>query len=243
MKKAVTIVSGGMDSATIAYQAKHLGFEQRFLSFNYGQRHVKELIAARRIAGALEGEHDIIDLTDVGVALKSNLLAGQEQVPDGHYAEETMRQTVVPNRNAIMLSIAWGVACSIGADAVFFGAHAGDHYIYPDCRQVFIDALTTALRTATEGLNQPELSIAAPFIHLSKAEILTVGLKLQVPFNDTWTCYKGGEKACGRCGSCVERLQAFALNHANDPLEYEDREYWKAAIDQFNSNKAEMAGG
>jgi 7-cyano-7-deazaguanine synthase len=225
---SVTVLSGGLDSTTLAYQLYKNEYEQLFLSFNYGQKHSKELEKAAITAKKLKGEHHIISLP-FGDLLTSAVTTKDRKVPEGHYAAENMSQTVVPNRNAIMLSIAWGVACSRQARVVSCGIHAGDFAVYPDCRQYFIDKLNSALLAATEGLypKHSMLHINTPYVNISKAAILKLGLGWNVPYEDTWTCYVGGEKACGTCGACVERLSSFALNNAEDPLEYEDRETWK----------------
>lgn len=229
MKTAVTILSGGMDSSTLAFQvfAKEEGFEydkQHFVSFNYGQRHVKELECARAIANLLKSEHTIIDLSKVGPHLKGSSLTDNVEMPEGFYAEENMRLTVVPNRNAIMLSIAWGIAVGEEADAVFYGAHAGDHFIYEDCRPEFVDALSFAFRKGTHG-EKPD-RISAPFLAIDKAEILRRGLGMGVPYDLTWTCYKGGSVACGVCGSCQERLWSFDQVGKEDPLPYASRKLY-----------------
>ena len=228
--KAVTIISGGMDSATLAYVVNFEGIEQHFLSFDYGQKHARELTCATLIAKSLHSEHQIVNLSSVGPLLKGSALTDIKNVdmPEGFYAEENMRLTVVPNRNAIMLSIAWGVAVGEKADFVYYGAHAGDHFIYEDCRPDFVFALDTAFRLGTHG-DKPE-KIIAPFLSIDKAEILKRGLKLGVPYEKTWTCYKGKDLACGRCGSCCERLHAFYQNNVEDPIQYQDRDSWKQDV-------------
>jgi len=217
----VLILSGGADSATLAYALRAEGHELSAISFDYGQRHKRELVAAATIARALEIDHQVVTLPGLGALLKGSALTdGQVPVPHGHYNEESMRQTVVPNRNTIMLSIAWGVACAEGADRLALGIHAGDHFIYPDCRPEYVQHLETALRLGTIGHRKEGLHLYAPFLHWTKAEIIREGGKLGVPFHLTWTCYEGGDSACGQCGSCRERLEAFALAHLSDPLPY-----------------------
>lgn len=237
--KAVTILSGGMDSTTLAYLvAKQIKDEQHFISFNYGQRHVKELECAKAIAKELECPHDIIDLSSVGPHLKGSALTDSEKVdmPEGYYAEENMRLTVVPNRNAIMLSIAWGIAVGEQASVVYYGAHAGDHFIYEDCRIEFVEALTNAFKIGTHG-HLPG-SICAPFYDIDKTGILEAGMGLGVPYEKTWTCYKGQDLACGVCGSCCERLAAFAAIGKEDPLVYKDRVSWKGFVAEHTSSTA-----
>jgi 7-cyano-7-deazaguanine synthase len=143
-------------------------------------------------------------------------------VPEGHYADENMKATVVPNRNAIMLSIAWGIAVSAGAWRVGYGAHAGDHPIYPDCRPEFTEALEKALVIGNEGFIPPGMHIWTPWLGSPKSYIVKCGRRLRVPFEDTWSCYKGGALHCGKCGTCVERQEAFMMAGLNDPTIYEE---------------------
>lgn len=213
-----------MDSATLAYTVANLGFEQHFLSFNYGQKHVRELTCASEICKFLVGTHDIIDLSNVGPRLKGSALTDKVDMPKGYYAEENMRLTVVPNRNAIMLSIAWGIAVGEKADVVYYGAHAGDHFIYEDCRPEFVEALSKAFRLGTHGSYPAR--IEAPFLNIDKAQILQKGIAMKVPYEKTWTCYTGGTIACGKCGSCQERLWAFEQVGVEDPLPYESRKVY-----------------
>lgn len=225
--RAITILSGGMDSTTLAYDIAcikdNTKIDQHFLSFNYGQRHIKELECAKKIALSLKCKHNIIDLSSITRLLTGSALTDPATIPmpEGFYAEENMRLTVVPNRNAMMLAAAWAVGISEQADYVYYGAHAGDHFIYEDCRPEFVDALSQAFRLGTHG--KYPIKIIAPYLNINKAEILHLGLSIGVPYELTWTCYKGGEKACGVCGSCQERLEAFSLNGLKDPLEYETR--------------------
>jgi 7-cyano-7-deazaguanine synthase len=221
--KATLIVSGGMDSATLAYFYRSQGYDLHLVGFNYGQRHSKELLSLELIAHQLGCSWQVVDLQSLKQALAgSSLTSDDVDVPDGHYAEETMRITVVPNRNAIMLSIATGIAVANGSDLVATGVHAGDHFIYPDCRPEFISAINQAFILGTEGHSLPNFSLQAPFVFATKAEIAEVGYGLGVPYEMTWSCYKGGEKHCGRCGTCVERIEAFINAGVPDPTEYED---------------------
>lgn len=216
MTKAVVVLSGGMDSATLLALALAEGFEVHALSFNYGQRHSKELESAKAQAEAAGIVHHVVDLpiTDL---LGGSALTDDIDVPEGHYADENMKLTVVPNRNAIMLSIAMGYAVSIKAPLIFFGAHAGDHAIYPDCRPEFVGAMNMVGKLA----NYEIVTVRAPFIDMDKGQIAALGLKLGVDYAKTWTCYKGGEVACGKCGSCTERLEAFEFAGIEDPIEYQ----------------------
>lgn len=224
--KVVAIISGGMDSVTMAYGLHKSGYELVMLSFDYGQRHKKEIQYARACANALKAQHEVIDLHHLTPLIGGSSLTSKDiEVPDGHYAEETMKITVVPNRNAIMLSIAFGVAVAQGADAVATAVHAGDHFIYPDCRPAFIDAFDKMEKVATEGFGQAGLHLMAPFVNITKADIVRLGVQYEVPYKFTWSCYKGGEVHCGRCGTCVERKEAFKLAEFPDPTLYVDRDY------------------
>lgn len=221
--KAVVIISGGLDSTVLLYYVRQK-FDVYALSFDYGQRHSKELGYAAYTCAQLGVEHDIIDLCSLQGLLKSSLTFAGE-VPEGHYAADNMKATVVPNRNAIMLSIAYGYAISLGASTVFIGAHAGDHAIYPDCRPEFFASLTAVLQSANEWA--PPVLIDPPFVYLSKQSIVEIGKAIGVPFDETWSCYQGGKLHCGRCGTCVERAEAFALAKVDDPTVYADADYWK----------------
>lgn len=223
--KGVVIVSGGMDSVTLAYYLKDTHKEiddWTFLSFDYGQRHHKEIQYANFHAHRLEANHYIVSLKPVAILLAKSgsvLVDHSVPVPEGHYAEESMKSTVVPNRNSIMLSIATGVAVAEGAEFVAAGMHAGDHFIYPDCRPEFIESFNIAEQYANEGFW--EGSIIAPFVNITKTDIVKIGVSLGVPYAQTWSCYKGNEYHCGKCGTCVERREAFHDAGVEDPTVYE----------------------
>jgi 7-cyano-7-deazaguanine synthase len=220
-KKAIAIVSGGMDSVTLAYLLTSEGYDLHLLSFDYGQRHRKELEFAARCAGVLGAQHDVIDLSSLTALLKGSALTDAGvAVPDGHYAHENMKITVVPNRNAMMLSIAFAVAVAEGAPVVGTGIHAGDHAIYPDCRPAFTVAFDAMQRLAVEGFGDPNLRLYTPFVGITKADIVTIGHRLGVDYRATWSCYKGGEVHCGTCGTCVERREAFEIAGVPDPTRY-----------------------
>lgn len=213
----VVIYSGGMDSFTLLHLARSRGLKVHALSFNYGQRHVRELEAARAVCQAEGIPHKVIDIRAMSEVMAGSSLTSDAEVPEGHYEEDSMKSTVVPNRNMILLSLATGYAVTVGAGAVWYGAHGGDHAIYPDCRPEFVEKMDAVCRIA----NYEPVGIEAPFMALDKGEILAEGLKLGLDYSQTWTCYNGRDKACGRCGSCVERLEAFAANGVTDPLTYE----------------------
>jgi 7-cyano-7-deazaguanine synthase len=220
--EAVVIVSGGMDSVTLAYFLDSEGYALHLLSVDYGQRHKREISFARRCAQRLGASFDVADIADVGRLLSGSALTDSVEVPHGHYAAENMAATVVPNRNAIMLSIAYGAAVARDALVVACAVHAGDHYVYPDWRPEFIEAFDRMQRSAVEGFGDPNLRLYAPFMHKTKADIVKVGATLGVPYEDTWSCYEGGEVHCGLCGTCNERKEAFQLAGIHDPTN--DRE-------------------
>lgn len=217
------VVSGGLDSTVLAYSvaASHPG-PHVIVSFDYGQRHVKELDFAAVTAAKLSAEHLVVPMGWLAqmIAGTSSLVTDGIAVPDGHYAQESMRATVVPNRNAVMLNVAAAVAIARGAPGVATAVHAGDHFIYPDCRPAFVAALIEALRVGNEGFCSPEFTVLAPFVEITKAEIVTIGAALNVPFADTWSCYKGGDVHCGACGTCFERREAFEVAGVTDPTVY-----------------------
>lgn len=234
--KSIVICSGGLDSVTLAYKMAAESDLKRLISFDYGQRHKKETHYAALCAQKLGVAHDIVDITTIGALLTGSALTDDVDVPDGHYAEETMRSTVVPNRNAIMLTIAFGAAAAQNCDCVATAVHGGDHFIYPDCRPGFIDSFNAMQAQALDGYANVELY--APFVHIPKDAIVSEGVKLNVPYAETWSCYKGGEVHCGRCGTCVERREAFHLAGTEDPTEYADPDFWIKARDDYQANKA-----
>lgn len=225
MKKTIVVLSGGLDSTTLLYDILWQlpkGVEPKdhvkAISFNYGQRHSKEILLARETCQKLGIEHKIVDLKNITELFgDSSLTDSTKEVPEGHYEDENMKDTVVPNRNAIMANIAIAWAISSKFERVALGVHAGDHAIYPDCRPVFIKTLSVL----AEIVDYEPIEIYAPYLEFSKIDIVSRGLDLNVVYKLTWTCYKGLDKACGKCGSCVERLEAFKENKAIDPILYE----------------------
>lgn len=218
-KKVVVIYSGGMDSFTVLHKAIEQGLTPYALTFDYGQRHIKEIDIARNVCSDLDINHKIIDISAINQLIGgSSLTDNSIEVALGHYQEENMKSTVVPNRNMILLSLAIGYAVSIGAEKVYYGAHSGDHAIYPDCRPEFVAKMNDVAAIA----NYQKTEIYSPYLNNNKIGILKDGLAMGLDYSKTWTCYNGREKACGKCGSCVERLEAFSKNGVTDPIKYED---------------------
>ena len=228
--KTIVVCSGGMDSVVLAHKAAAENTLLGLVTFDYGQRHKVELTYAAKCAKRLGVPHDIIDITAIGEQLTGSALTDDLDVPDGHYAQDTMKITIVPNRNAIMLTIAFGVAAAKGADAVATAVHGGDHFIYPDCRPEFIDAFGAMQRHALNGY--ADIKLLAPFVDVSKSDIARIGAEIGVPFAETWSCYKGQDIHCGCCGTCVERREAFHLAGIKDPTIYGDDQFWKQTIKQ-----------
>ena len=219
-KKCVVLLSGGIDSTVLLYSL--VGeYECYPLTINYGQRHVKELVAARNVCEARD--HNLLlrlrylHLNTLQSLLPSSL-TGVGEVPEGHYTEESMKSTVVPGRNLIFLAIASGYAEGIGAEAVAYAAHAEDHYLYPDCGPAFVNRVAVTIEVSTDG----KVKLLTPLLHCNKAEVVKLGAKFTVPFRMTWSCYKGGKKHCGKCSTCIERREAFIKAKVNDPTEYEE---------------------
>jgi len=217
-KKVVVIYSGGMDSYTVLHKAIEEGLTPFALTFDYGQRHVKEIQVASDVCKNLEINHKIIDITAINQLIGgSSLTDSSIEVATGDYDNSNMVNTVVPNRNMILLSLAIGYAVSIGAEKIYYGAHSGDHEIYPDCRPIFVEKMNEVAAVA----NYQATEIHSPYLKSDKIGILKDGLRMGLDYSKTWTCYNGREKACGLCGSCVERLQAFKENGLVDPIAYE----------------------
>lgn len=216
-EQVVVIYSGGMDSFTVLHKALEQGYKVAALTFNYGQKHLKEVDYAKAVCEQLQLEHKVVDISAINQLLQGSSLTSEMEIPEGHYEEESMKSTVVPNRNMILLSLAIGYASSISASKVFYGAHSGDHAIYPDCRPEFVKKMNDVSLIA----NYEPVEICTPFIADSKIEILRQGLAMGLDYGQTWTCYNGRDLACGKCGACQERLEAFALNKIKDPLSYE----------------------
>ncbi len=215
MKDSVIVVSGGMDSVTLLHD-----FKDRIalaVTFDYGSNHnAREIECARRQCALLGIEHIVIPLAFMGEYFRSSLLSGADDIPEGHYADENMKSTVVPFRNGIMLAVACGLAESRDLRHVLIANHGGDHAIYPDCRGGFIDAMSLAMKEGTyEGID-----ILAPYTDMTKTDIARRGADIGVDYSQTYSCYKGGETHCGKCGTCVERKEAFRDAGLADPTSY-----------------------
>jgi len=223
--KVVAIVSGGLDSVTLAYHLSDQGYDPVLISYDYGQRHSKELDFAKLCAQRLNVKHHLVDLKVLTSLMSTSSLTSDDiEVPDGHYAEETMKVTVVPNRNAIMINVATALAVSENYSFVATGVHGGDHFIYPDCRPEFIKSQTETLKLANADFIATEFEVLAPFVNISKANIVSIGHAIGVPWLETWSCYKGGDIHCGSCGTCFERREAFELANVSDPTSYTSKQ-------------------
>ncbi len=237
--RGVAVLSGGMDSTT----AMALAIEGDVnitlaVSVDYGQRHRIELEQASEIADYYGVSHEIVDLTSINILVKDSVLTDHDrEVPEGYYTDDNMKQTVVPNRNMIMASVAIGAVVTEEANVLVMGQHAGDHAVYPDCRPEFINHLELTAKVANDGFIDPDFQIYTPFINKMKWDIVERGLEIGVPYELTHTCYNGVRPACGRCATCVERLEAFWVateEEFQDPIEYVDEEYWKEVSDEYN---------
>ena len=215
--KALVLFSGGLDSTVLATQMKQEATESRLLSIDYGQRHAKELVHSQKVANHLELPHEILKLPQLGHIIGGSSLTDKSIIiPEGHSAEESMKSTVVPNRNMILLALAGGHALSLGLDTIAYAAHAGDHTIYPDCRPEFADAMDKALGLA----DWKDLNLHRPYVEMTKSDLVSLGAEIDAPLHLTWSCYAGGEIHCGKCGTCVERKEAFELANITDPTKY-----------------------
>lgn len=224
--KIVNLLSGGLDSTVLAYYLKDKGHSLHALSFNYGQKHSKELRYAGFTISKLQIHFKLVDITSIMDLISKSALIGDVSLPQGeHYTAENQKLTVVPNRNAILLSLATGHAVTIGADAVAYAAHFNDYSIYPDCREDFVIKFQEAMRSANE---LPSFNILAPFIKKEKSDLVKIGLDLGVDFSQTWSCYKGMPRPCLKCATCLERTEAFHKNRIRDPILTDDE--WTLAL-------------
>ena len=217
MSEAIVVIfSGGMDSYTLLNRVLKNDFQVSAVTFNYGQRHAKEIEYAISACIELNVPHKVIDITTISELLQGSSLTSNIDIPEGHYADETMRSTIVPNRNMILLSLAVGYAVSIGARKVFYGAHSGDHAIYPDCRPEFVEKMNNVCAIA----NYEPVEVVTPYLNYDKGEIVKDGLLMRLDYTKTWSCYNGKDMACGKCGACFERIEAFGCNNMSDPSGY-----------------------
>lgn len=240
--KAVLILSGGVDSSTLLYYLLSKGYEVSAITFIYGQRHSKEVEFAKKLVEKAKKfgklEHRIVDISSIHDLISKGAITGEDGIPEGFYTEERQKATIVPNRNMILLSIAVGYAVKIGANEVHYAAHKSDYSVYPDCRKEFIKALDTAIYLG--NLWSP-VELKAPFVEMKKSEIVSLGLKLGVPYELTWSCYRGEERPCLTCGTCVERTEAFLSNGIRDPLLNEEE--WKKAVEIYRGFKENVPRG
>lgn len=217
--KVLCLISGGLDSVVAFHDALRAHDVVAALSFDYGSKHNhREIPFARAQAARASVPHQVIDLGFIGQLFASDLLRSGGAIPEGHYEEASMKSTVVPFRNGIFLAIAAGYAESVGAQGLVIAAHAGDHAIYPDCRETFMAPMASAIAQGTYA----GIQVLRPFIDRRKEEIVVRGQQLGVDFSQTWSCYQGGAIHCGRCGTCVERREAFLMAGVPDPTDYED---------------------
>lgn len=215
--KVIVLVSGGMDSVTALYDAAQKYKVIAGISFHYGAKHNDlEIPFAQYHCKILRVRHEVITLDFMNRLFKSDLLQSGGDIPEGHYEESSMKQTVVPFRNGIMLSIVAGIAESFDAQGLVIAAHSGDHAIYPDCREDFMKSMGDAIRLGTYA----HIEVIRPFIQMNKAEIAIQGEELGIDYSQTWSCYKGDHLHCGTCGTCVERREAFILAGITDPTIY-----------------------
>lgn len=220
MNLCVVLASGGVDSTAALALCAARGAGLVPVTVDYGQRHRREIAAARQVADYYGADHIVVEAPGLAAVLAGSALTDPDvPVPEGHYAAPSMAATVVPNRNAILANLAVGVAVARKADQVVLGVHAGDHPIYPDCRPEFVDALNTCVRVATAGYHTP--TVVAPFVHWTKAQVVALAARLGAPLDLTWSCYQGRDVHCGRCGTCVERREAFTDAGVTDPTVYE----------------------
>lgn len=231
----VAIISGGIDSSTMLYDLFTQGYDiKETITFNYGQRHVKELQAAERLVQEFNArwgvsvEHRVVDIGSIGELIATGALTGDAEVPKHEYDADTQKVTVVPNRNGIFLNIAAGRAVTIKAEFIAYAAHNSDYNVYPDCRPEYIEAMDNAIAL---GNLWDTVHIIAPYSQISKSQIVKRGIELEVPYEHTWSCYEGNERPCLACGTCIERTKAFYDNGTKDPALTDEE--WAVAVDNM----------
>ena len=213
MSSVLVVYSGGLDSYTLLNKAMKKFDRVEAITFNYGQKHNKEIEYAKSNCAELNIKHEVVNL-DLENILAGSALVGDIDIPEGNYDKEKMKQTILPNRNMIMISVAASLVIKNDIEYLWYAAHSGDHEIYPDCRPEFIDKMAAVL----EICDYHKIKFEAPFQNLTKNEIVATGLSMNLDYSKTWTCYEGNALACGQCGSCIERLEAFKNNQIEDPL-------------------------
>ena len=213
MRSVLVVYSGGLDSYTLLNKALDKFERVEAITFDYGQKHSKEITFASKVCSENAIAHEVVNL-DLEKILSGSALVGTSEIPEGNYDKEKMKQTVVPNRNMIMISVAASLAIKNKCDHLWYAAHSGDHEIYPDCRPEFIDRMTAVL----EICDYHKIKFEAPFQNLSKSQIVEAGLSMNLDYSKTWTCYEGKEKPCGKCSACLERALSFEANNTEDPL-------------------------
>ncbi len=213
MSSVLVVYSGGLDSYTLLNKAMKKFDRVEAITFNYGQKHNKEIEYAESNCAELNIKHEVVNL-DLESILSGSALVGDIDIPEGNYDKEKMKQTIVPNRNMIMISVAASLVIKNDIEYLWYAAHSGDHEIYPDCRPEFIDKMAAVL----EICDYHKIKFEAPFQNLSKNEIVATGLSMGLDYSKTWTCYEGKEKPCGKCSACLERALSFEANNTEDPL-------------------------
>ena len=213
MSSVLVVYSGGLDSYTLLNKAMKNFDRIEAITFNYGQKHNKEIEYAKSNCVELNIKHEVVNL-DLENILAGSALVGDIDIPEGNYDKEKMKQTIVPNRNMIMISVAASLVIKNDIEYLWYAAHSGDHEIYPDCRPEFIDKMAAVL----EICDYHKIKFEAPFQNLSKSEIVATGLSMNLDYSKTWTCYEGKEKPCGKCSACLERALSFEANNTEDPL-------------------------
>jgi len=213
MSSVLVVYSGGLDSYTLLNKAMKKFDRIEAITFNYGQKHNKEIEYAKSNCAELNIKHEVVNL-DLENILAGSALVGDIDIPEGNYDKEKMKQTIVPNRNMIMISVAASLVIKNDIEYLWYAAHSGDHEIYPDCRPEFIDKMAAVL----EICDYHKIKFEAPFQNLSKNEIVATGLSMGLDYSKTWTCYEGKEKPCGKCSACLERALSFEANNTEDPL-------------------------
>ena len=214
--KVLCILSGGIDSTVLLYDLIAQDYDVSAITFNYGQRHAKEIQYAIKTCTELGVKHKIGPISQIRQLLYGSSLTGGKPVPEGHYEDVSMKQTVVANRNSILINLAMAWAISKNIPTIAYGAHGGDHEIYPDCREIFVEKINDLAKV----VHYWPLEVIAPYLTKRKEDIVKLGVGLDVPFENTWSCYKGGMYHCARCGTCTERKEAFKLAGVEDPTIY-----------------------